>query len=128
VKIENHETAYVAVVWDMCARANSPALFVPADGKIHVRYVAELKTTQNRIAISTDPKAVLFVVSEVGQAQRRTQKFNLFVTTRARHPFGHLLEQHKVRLLMDEQLDDPLEPVAPVEPADPLMNIPGDEA
>ncbi len=124
VEIKNYEATNVVIVTNVCARAYCSPLLMSTYREIHVLYFAKLKAAQDRITVTASPKAVLSTIGEVGQVQGRAQEFDLVVAERAWHAFGHLLKQQDVWSLMNEHFDDPFEPVSPVEPADPLMDVP----
>src|SRR5436190_6669867 len=113
---------------DVRASRQCAALLACADGQIDAADLAEGPTTQDRVAVAAHPKAVFGAEGEMFDVERLCERRGLIVEARARHVFRDFLKQGHVGGEGREHLDDSLEPVAAICSADPLVNVPADDA
>jgi hypothetical protein len=71
---------------------------------------------------------MLRAVYAVRHVERLAQELGLVMKVRAREVLGNLLEQGDIRRLLLQDVDRSLESIAPIHPADALVNVPGNDA
>ena len=109
-------------------RVQGAAPFLEGHGEIDILLVIQWKATQKSVSVVPSPQLHIREVGPVWQSERVPDDVDLPLHARARHALVDLLQQHEVRHVLREDLDDAIRPVLPVHAADALVDIIGYDA
>ena len=104
------------------------AVLAPRVGQVDVARRRDREAAEHGVAVG--PAAAHLDVRKerpVRHARAPLRTVRLAVAPRAPGPVVDLLEQHEVGRVVPEHGDDALGPVAPIDPADPLVDVVGQQ-
>ena len=107
VKVVQDDGARVFIEANSRSSLQGAALFARADRQIQVMHVRERPAAEDGVAIASHREAMLGAVDAMRHAERFAQELRLVVELRARHVFGHFLQQRDVRELFAQHVHDP---------------------
>ncbi len=129
VHVEDVYGAIEVVVADADFAVQHAAPLAPADRQVDVGHGLERPPAEDRVAVlAATADLDVGEPGAVGEAELIAEQVDLAIAVGARHALIDLLQQDQVRLVVRHRRDDPLGPVAPVEAADALVDVVGQDA
>lgn len=128
MQVVQYYGALVAAVTNDGSSLEGAALLPPSDGQVDVVAVVKGKGRENGIPVSATLETMFVTEGDVRILESTFQLVDLSLETCRRPAVGNLLQERDGGVLLADEINDPLEPIAAIDATDSLMNVPSKDS